>query len=573
MLLPTTREEAARHGWTSLDVIIVTGDAYIDSPYNGAAVIGAWLAHHGFSVGIIAQPATGGHADIRRLGEPNLFWGVTAGAMDSMVANYTPTKKYRNQDDLTPGGVNIHRPDRACIAYTNLIRAACKTTRPIVLGGIEASLRRIAHYDYWSDTVRRSVLFDAKADALIYGMGEKAALELAQKLRAAAASAGKGSLRAAAADIYPSIKGLCYIAPAPPSGYEELPPFEKVSTDRDAFIDMFTTFYHNNDPLTARGLCQRHGDRYLAQNPPQPTMTSAELDEVYGLPFSRQLHPACAARGTVRAMDTIATSLTTHRGCYGECNFCAIAVHQGRTVVSRSEESILREAQAVAHMPGFTGCISDVGGPTANMYGIECSVKTTAGACRDTRCLFPAPCARLPVNHNRQTKLLQRLRALPGIKKVFVGSGIRYDMVLADKNAGQAYLDEIVGYHVSGQMKIAPEHASDRVLALMGKPGAGALKAFIARFAEANARFNKRQFLTYYFIAAYPGCTMRDMQDLKSFVTRELKLRPEQVQIFTPTPSTWSTVMYWTGVNPFTRAPLSVEKDPRRKELQKLALK
>ncbi|MCX5778642.1 MAG: YgiQ family radical SAM protein [Elusimicrobia bacterium] len=576
MFLPTTKEEASLLGWQSLDIIIVTGDAYIDSPFIGTAVIGNYLVSHGFKVGIISQPDINTPADIRQLGEPALFWGVTAGAIDSMVSNYTPTKKYRKQDDLTPGGINIRRPDRASIAYTNLIRKHFKTTRPIVLGGIEASLRRIAHYDFWNDKIRRSVLFDAKADAIIYGMGEKAALELATKLQAAGDTVNtpeKTGTNAPLGALLSSIRGICYIAAEIPPHYIELPSFEKASTDKNEFTESFRAFYHNTDPLTARGLCQKHGDRYLVQNPPQPHLTTAELDEIYDLPYTRAHHPAYKNRGKVTALETINFSVTTHRGCYGECNFCAIAVHQGRTVTSRSEQSIIKEVQGITQLPGFTGYISDVGGPTANMYGIECEKKITIGDCGDKRCLFPAPCRMMPIDHRKQLNLLKKLRGIPGVKKVFVGSGIRYDMVLEDEKSGQEYVDAIVEHHVSGQMKIAPEHIVEPVLQAMGKPNTVPLKKFIALFKNANERFNKRQFMTYYFIAAHPGCTMNDMQRLKEFAQRELKMQPEQIQIFTPTPSTWSTVMYWTGVNPFTRQPVFVEKNPFRKEQQKTALK
>ena len=359
----------------------------------------------------------------------------------------------------------------------------------------------------------------------------------------------------------------------PEEGYIELPSFEEVSADKDAFIKMFKIFYENNDPLTAKGLYQKHGDRYLIQNPPQPALTTEELDEVYELDYKRAAPPSIAKLGKLRALDTITFAVTTHRGCYGECNFCAIGVHQGRTIISRSERSIIKEVESLKKLPGFTGFIADVGGPTANMYGIECERKIKSGVCKDKRCLFPKICRSLAIDHSRQVELLKKLRAIPGIKKVFVGSGIRYDMVAADEKNGQKYLDEIVAHHVSGQMKVAPEHADERVLALMGKPANESLKKFVGRFNAANKRFGKNQFLTYYFIAAHPGCSLSDMARLRNFVTKELKLRPEQVQVFTPAPSCWSSVMYWTGKDPFTGKPLFVEKDNRRKDQQKDAVK
>ena len=553
--LPTTSEELRQRGWNDLDVILVSGDSYIDSPFIGAAVIGRVLEQDGYRVGIIAQPDLDSPADITRLGEPRLFWGVTGGSVDSMVANYTASKKRRRSDDYTPGGVNNRRPDRAVITYTNLIRRYFKNTRPIVLGGIEASLRRVAHYDYWSDKLRRSILFDAKADYLLYGMAEQSVLALAQALKTGA-------------DVC-ALRGLCYIAKDPPAGVLELPSYESVAADRLAFIDMFNTFYRNNDPLTARGLAQRHGERWLVQNPPAPYATQGQMDQTAGLPFQRVQHPYYEKYGAVQALDTIQFSISTHRGCYGECNFCAIAVHEGRTVRWRSPDSIAHEAETLAAMPGFKGIIQDVGGPTANMYGFECRKKLARGDCQDRRCLFPVVCPALKPNHQSMIDLLRRLRQVPGVKKVFVASGIRYDMVLADKEHGKAYLREIVQHHVSGQLKIAPEHTEDHILAKMGKPGRGDLIRFKRMFDELSVEARKNQFLTYYLIAAYPGCSDADMLRLKQFTSQELHISPEQVQIYTPTPSTYSSLMYYTGLDPFSRQAVFVEKDTARKEHQK----
>ena len=457
LFLPTTPEELRQRGWDALDVILITGDSYIDSPYIGAAVIGRIQEQAGFRVGIIAQPAIDAPADVTRLGEPRLFWGVTGGSVDSMVANTTASKKRRKNDDYTPGGLNTRRPDLAVIVYTNLIRRYYKNTRPIVLGGIEASLRRVAHYDFWSDSLRRSILLDAKGDYLLYGMAEQSVLALARALQAG--------------DPVTGLPGLCYLAKEAPADYLELPSFEAVVSDQLAFIDMFHLFYLNNDPLTARGLAQRHADRWLVQNPPAPYLDQAQLDEVYALPFQRVQHPYYEAQGAVKALETIQFSISTHRGCYGECNFCAIAVHEGRTVRWRSETSILAEAQALTHLPGFKGYLQDVGGPTANMYGFECRKKLTRGACDDRRCVYPNVCPALKPDHQAQTELLRHLRRLPGVKKVFVASGIRYDLVLADQAHGQPYLKEIVENHVSGQLKVAPEHSEPAILAKMGKPG------------------------------------------------------------------------------------------------------
>ncbi len=561
MFLPTTPEELKALGWEKLDIILVSGDSYIDSPFIGTAVIGKLLLHAGYRVGVIAQPDINSDEDIGRLGEPALFWGVTAGSINSMVANYTALKKKRKQDDYTPGGVNNRRPDRATIIYANLIRRFSNRVnpgapaRPIVLGGIEASLRRVAHYDFWNDRIRRSLLFDAKADYLLYGMAEKAVLELAACLRQENDPHG--------------IRGVCYISKESQDGYLELPSYETVAQDRLAFIEMFHTFYHNNDPTNAKGLIQKHGDRYLVQNPPALYQTQEELDAVYALDFERAQHPYYERIGPVRALDTIRFSISTHRGCYGECNFCAIAVHEGRTVRWRSPNSILAEAEQLTRHPDFKGYIQDLGGPTANMYGYECEKKLKHGSCPSKRCLYPTICPVLKVNHLPQLELLKKVRRLNGVKKVFVASGIRYDLVLADTEHGDEYLQEIVSQHVSGQMKVAPEHTEGHVLNKMGKPGTDSLLLFKEKFDHLSKSVRKKQFLTYYMIAAHPGCSEKDMQRLKQFTSQKLKINPEQVQIFTPTPSTYSSLMYYTEMDPFTREPLFVEKEARRKERQK----
>jgi len=576
MFLPTTLDEVKRLGWDGLDVILVTGDSYIDSPFIGTAVIGKVLVNAGYRVGVIAQPDPKTDTDIGRLGEPCLFWGVTAGSVDSMVANYTALKKPRRSDDYTPGGENTRRPDQATIVYANIIRRFMKRgfqrlqtleTRtsgdvrvreqnpPIVLGGIEASLRRVAHYDFWTDSVRRSILFDAKADYILYGMAEKTTLELAAALRD-----GK--------DPH-NIRGLCYISKEKRADAIELSSYETVAQDKLAFIEMFHLFYKNNDPVSARRLCQKHADRYLVQNPPAEYQTEAELDAVYSLDFERAQHPYYEAQGPVRALETIRFSISTHRGCYGECNFCAIAVHEGRTVRWRSPQSILDEAGQLIARPDFKGYIQDVGGPTANMYGFECDKKLKSGACPAKSCLFPEICPLLEVDHRPQIELLRKLRQLPGVKKVFVASGIRYDMVLGDAICGDEYLGEIVEHHVSGQLKVAPEHTENNVLDLMGKPGPDSLLKFKSKFDRLSREAGKPQFLTYYLIAAHPGCSTQDMIRLKKFANEKLHVNPEQVQIFTPTPSTYASLMYYTELDPFTRRPIFVEKDPRRKEHQK----
>ncbi|MEE9117198.1 MAG: YgiQ family radical SAM protein, partial [Calditrichia bacterium] len=391
MFIPATKEELDKLGWLKPDIILRTGDTYIDSPFIGIAIIGKALIQAGFKVAIISQPDGASGEDIDKFGEPNLFWGVTGGSIDSMVANYTATKKKRNDDDLTPGGVNNRRPDRAVIHYSNLIRRYFKNTRPIVLGGIDASLRRVSHYDYWSNQIRKSILFDSKANYLIYGMGEESIVNLARRI--------KSNMQVN------DLRGICYISQNKPDDFIELPSFNEVSGNNDSFIKMFDIFYHNNDPITAKGLVQKQDTRYLVQNPPSQNLTQAKLDNVYNLNFERDVHPVFKRQGKVKALETIKNSITTHRGCYGECNFCSITVHQGRTVIWRSQKSIINEIKEIAGKPGFNGYISDIGGPTANMYGFECSKKMKSGACEDKRCLYPDVCSKMEINHNYQIQL------------------------------------------------------------------------------------------------------------------------------------------------------------------------
>lgn len=558
MFLPATREEMKLLGWSQLDVILVTGDAYIDSPFIGVAMIGKILLHHGFRVGIIAQPDPRTPADISRLGEPLLFWGITGGSIDSMVANRTASGRRRKSDDYTPGGLNNRRPDRAVIAYANLIRQQFKQTVPLVLGGIEASLRRIAHYDFWDNRVRRSILFDAKAEYLLYGMADRSVVELARTL-----AAGQSPTR---------IRGLCYAAAEPPTAALLLPSSREAAVDKAAFTTMFQTYYDNNDPVTAKVLAQQQDSRFLIHNPPQPPLSTGELDAVHDLAYERDLHPRDQRLGQVRALDTIRFALTTHRGCYGECAFCAIAVHQGRTIQQRSVASIMAEAETLTTHPAFKGTIADVGGPTANMYGFECTRKSHQGACRDKRCLFPDVCPGLKVDHGPLITLLQRLRTLPKIKKIAVASGIRYDLILADQKNGRTYLREVVRHHVSGQMKIAPEHCHPGVLAAMGKPGTDILLRFRDLFTRLTREEGLEQFLTYYLIAAHPGCTLEAMTELRTFCRSKLHHLPRQVQLFTPTPCTWSTLMYWTETEPRTGKPCFVEKTVQGRERQKAVL-
>jgi uncharacterized radical SAM protein YgiQ len=558
LFIPTTIDEAKSLGWDRFDVIIVAGDTYIDSPYQGVAIIGHLLMASGYRVGIIAQPDIQSGRDITRLGEPLLFWGVSSGSVDSLVSNYTASGKKRQQDDLTPGGKNSRRPDRAVIVYTNLIQQYFKDTVPIVIGGIEASMRRIAHYDFRDDKIRRSILFDAKANILVYGMGERAVLEIADCLKSGSE--------------FREIRGICYISGNTVGDYIELPSYELVAQDKPEFLKMSRLFFQNCDPVRGKGMVQMHGNRYLIHNPPAVPLSSEQLDQVYEFPYERKLHPFYKNLGDVRALDTIRFSITTHRGCFGGCNFCSIAIHQGCSVVSRSEESIIREAKNFVKHPDFNGIIADIGGPTANMYGMLCRNMSRKGMCTDKRCLGAYVCRSMSLSHKSQISLLKKIRKIPGIRKAFIASGIRFDLVIADRDAGDEYCSEIVQYHISGQMKIAPEHCVVHVLDLMGKPSVDDLMTFRDLFTRLNKTYRKKQFLTYYLIAAHPGCTQMDMLSLRRFMKEELHLAPEQVQIFTPLPSTWSTVMYYTGRNPFTGEEIFVERDTREKEKQKKAI-
>jgi uncharacterized radical SAM protein YgiQ len=554
--LPTTRAEMDALGWDQCDVILVSGDAYIDSPFIGVAMVGRILQKLGYKVGMIGQPDVESVDDIGRLGEPRLYWGVSGGSVDSMVSNYTATKKFRNSDDYTPGGKNTKRPDRAVLVYCNLIRRFFKDTAPIVLGGIEASLRRVTHYDYWSNKLRKPILFDSKADILIYGMGEIALEEVTKALEEG--------------DDWRDIRGVCYISKEPKPEFHQLPSHATCLKDKEKYIDLFDLFYDNNDPIAAKGLCEEVDGRYLIQNPPCDYLNESEMDALSALPFTRELHPYYAKMGPVKCLETIKFSIMTHQGCWGECNFCAIGVHQGRTIRTRSENSILSEAKEFSEYKDFKGIISDVGGPTANMYGYECNKKLKLGTCDHQRCVDDTHlCKSMNVDHSRNINLLRQVREVPGVRKAFVASGVRYDLINEDKKHGYTYLKEMVKHHISGQMKVAPEHTSPHVLHLMNKPGKQTLVDFKKLYDQLNRENGKQQFLTYYLIAAHPGCEEKDMHELKRFTQDELKMNPEQAQVFTPTPGTYSAVMYYTELDPATRKKIFVEKDTKRKEKQK----
>ena len=551
MFLPISMEEVKSLGWDYIDVILVTGDAYIDSPFSGTAVIGKYLLKHGFRTAVISQPEIDSDKDITVFGEPRLFWGISAGCVDSMVANYTATGKPRKMCDFTPNGINNKRPDRASIVYTGLIRRFFKNTKPIVLGGIEASLRRIAHYDFKTDKVRRSILFDAKADYIIYGMGEVPVLEFARALQNN--------------EDVKNIKGLCYISKELCDDALILPSFDEASTDKNKFYQMFKIFSDNSEAQSAKKLAQKTGDRYLIQNPPA-YYDDEILDEVCDISFERAVHPKI--NGKVKALETIKTSVISHRGCFGGCSFCAIAVHQGRRVISRSESSIIKEVESITQMKGFNGIISDLGGPTGNMYMMKCKKMEKLGACTHKSCLYPNVCASMNIDHKPILNLLEKVGSIKGVKKVFATSGIRADLAVNDKLNGQNYIAEIAKNHVSGQLKMAPESADSKVLKAMKKPDNKSFLEFCRIYKEYSKKFHKNQFISCYFIAAHPGENEKEAQNTHNFIEKYLDFSPEQVQIFTPTPSTWATCAYYTGLDEDGNK-IYVEKQLSKKEKYK----
>ena len=551
MFLPISRQEVEKLGWDYIDVILISGDAYIDSPFSGIAVVGKYLLKHGFRVAVISQPDIDCDKDITMFGEPRLFWGISAGCVDSMVANYTSSGKPRKQCDFTPNGINNKRPDRASIVYTTLIRRYFKNTKPIVLGGIEASLRRIAHYDFKTDKVRRSILFDAKADYIIYGMGELPVLELAKALD------NNESVE--------NIKGLCFISKDKVSNAVEMPSFEEVCTDKRAFYNMFKIFYNNSEAVSGKRLMQKTGDRYLIQNPPAYYDDNI-LDEISDIKYERAVHPQI--KGKVKAIDTIKTSIISHRGCFGGCSFCAIAVHQGRRVVSRSAASIEKEVKSMVSKKWFSGTITDIGGPTGNMYMMKCKKMEKLGACTHKHCLYSEVCNGMNTDHAPLLNMLESIKNIKGVKNLFATSGIRADLAVNDKENGKRYISEIAKNYVSGQLKMAPESADLKVLKAMKKPDNSSFLEFCSLYKDYSKKYNKNQYISCYFIAAHPAESEKEAYNTRKFIEKNLDFNPEQVQIFTPTPSTWATCAYYTGLDEDGNN-IYVEKSLSKKEKYK----
>lgn len=555
--LPMTRADMKARGWDELDFIFVSGDAYVDHPSFGPAIITRLLESHGYRVGIIAQPDWRRDDDFRALGKPRLGFLVSSGNMDSMLAKYTAAKRIRHVDDYSPGGRAGLRPERAVIVYAKKLRAIYPDV-PIIIGGIEASLRRFVHYDYWSDRLRPSVLVDSGADLLIYGMGERAMIEVAADLH-----------RGVDIKNIQDVHGTCYVVPNYDYTYDyvALPTMDEILGDKMKFAEAYKLEYLEQDAIRGRRLVQMNGSALVVQNPPAMMLTEAEMDEVYDLPYTRTYHPRYEAAGGIPALKEVEFGIISHRGCFGGFNFCAIVSHQGRIVQRRSHESILREAKIITQQPGFKGYIHDVGGPTANFRRTSCDGQLKRGTCRGKECLSPAPCRQLIADHSDYIKLLREVRAVPGVKKVFVRSGIRFDYLMAAHDAKE-FLRELCENHVSGQLKIAPEHISDRVTRLMGKSNRETYMKFVREFNKMNEKLHKKQYLVPYFMSSHPGATIDDAIELAEFI-HELGYHPQQVQDFIPTPGTISTAMYYTGVNPLTGEKVFVARRPEEKRAQR----
>ncbi len=554
--LPISKQDMEDRGIDQLDFVYITGDAYVDHPSFGHAIISRVLESHGYSVGIIAQPDWKDDASISILGTPRLGFIVTAGNMDSMVNHYSVSKKRREMDSYTPGGVMGKRPDYATVVYCNLIRRTYRTT-PIIIGGIEASLRRLAHYDYWSNKVKRSILLDSGADIISYGMGERSIVEIADAL--ASGIAAKDITFIEGTVFKTKDKDLIYDAVF-------LPDYDTIKEDKREFAKSFYVQYQNTDAFTGKRLCEPYEHVYVVQNPPSKPLTMEEMDAVYALPYMRTYHPSYEEAGGIPAIREVKFSLISNRGCYGGCNFCALTFHQGRIIQCRSHESIIDEAKKMIEDKDFKGYIHDVGGPTANFRKPACSKQMTKGVCTNKQCLFPTPCKNLEVDHSDYIALLRKLRALPKVKKVFVRSGIRFDYLIYDKD--QTFLRELCEHHVSGQLKVAPEHISNTVLEKLGKPNVEVYNRFVEAYYKMNKKIGKEQYLVPYLMSSHPGSTLKEAIELAEYL-RDHHLSPEQVQDFYPTPSTISTCMYYTGLDPRTMEPVHITNNPHEKAMQR----
>lgn len=557
--LPVSKEDLKKRNIDILDFIIVTGDAYVDHPSFGTAIISRVLEREGFTVGIIAQPDWRNIDDFKKLGKPKYAFLVNSGNIDSMVNHYTASKRKRHDDFYSPGGKSGYRPDRAVIVYCNKIKEAFKDS-PIIIGGIEASLRRFAHYDYWDNAVRRSILEDSSADLLIYGMGEKPIVQISNLLR-----------YGMKIDSIKNVTGTAYIEKdiSNLDDYIEIPSFEEVSTNKKSYAEAYKIQYYEQDSIRGKTLVQKHKDRYVVQNPPQPPLSEEEMDEVYALPYARTYHPMYESEGGIPAIKEVKFSITSHRGCYGSCSFCALTFHQGRVIQNRSQESILKEANIITNMKDFKGYIHDVGGPTANFRHKACKVQEKNGTCKNRQCVFPSACKNLIVDHKEYLNLLRKIRKIPNVKKVFIRSGIRFDYLMYDKN--DEFFKELCKHHISGQLKVAPEHINDKVLKLMGKPNKNVYDSFVKKYYDINKKMNKKQFLVPYLMSSHPGSDLKAAIELAEYI-KKMGYTPEQVQDFYPTPGSLSTTMYYTEINPLTEEKVYIPKDQKEKSMQRALL-
>lgn len=557
--LPISKRDMEKRGWDECDFIIVTGDAYIDHHSFGTAIISRVLEHHGYKVGIIPQPDWNNIYDFKRLGRPKYAFLVNAGNMDSMVNHYSVSKRRRSKDMYSPGGKMGLRPDYATVVYCNKIREAYKDV-DIVIGGIEASLRRFAHYDYWDNKVRKSILLDSSADLLIYGMGEKPIVEIAEGL--------KNGVRAKDINY---VRGTCYMADNLDyvHDYIELPSYKEVTTDKRKYAFSNRIEYQEQDSVRGKTLVQKYGNRYVVQNIPQPPLNREELDEVYDLPYMKNYHPIYEKDGGIPAIEEVKFSTVSSRGCFGDCKFCAITLHQGRVVQSRSKESILKEVEGITHLPDFKGYIHDVGGPTANFRKPACERQLAFGACKGRECLSPGVCNNVDVDHTEYLDLLRSIREVPGVKKAFVRSGLRYDYIMADKD--DTFFKELVEHHVSGQLKVAPEHVSAQVLKYMGKPSGDTYNKFVEKFYKITKKIGKKQYIVPYLMSSHPGSTLECAIELAEYL-RDINYQPEQVQDFYPTPGSPSTAIYYTGIDPLTMKEVYVPKTKHEKAMQRALL-
>lgn len=554
--LPVSKNDLKAKGIDQLDFIIVTGDAYVDHPSFGTAIISRVLENEGFTVGIIAQPNWNNADDFKKLGKPKLGFLVNSGNIDSMVNHYTVARKKRHDDLYSPGGESGHRPDRAVIVYSNRVREAYKDV-PVIIGGIEASLRRFAHYDYWDNKVRRSILLDSKADLLIYGMGEKTVVQIANLLK-------YGMSIQKVTDV----RGTVYLSNSLSQlrDFVEVPSFEEVSTNKNAYAESYKLEYFEQDAIRGKTVVQKHSDKYIVQNPPQFPLTEEEMDVVYNLPYTRNYHPMYEAKGGIPAIKEVKFSITSHRGCFGGCSFCALTFHQGRTIQNRSQKSIIDEATLLTSLDDFKGYIHDVGGPTANFRHKACKIQETAGVCKNRQCLSPTPCKNLIVDHREYLSLLRQIRKIPRIKKVFIRSGIRYDYLVYDKNTD--FFEELCKHHISGQLKVAPEHISDKVLKQMGKPKKEVYDKFSKKYFEINKKIKKNQFLVPYLMSSHPGSDLNAAVELAQYI-KSMGYTPEQVQDFYPTPGSLSTTIYYTGIHPLTGEKVYVPREQKEKNMQR----